>query len=72
MLQIHRYGTLASLYTQVGFHRKAAFFKRVAGMQCVAPGTSVGWHQCYYLLVQALAGYSISLDPKEFLTGRFS
>ncbi|XP_071115106.1 trafficking protein particle complex subunit 9-like [Haliotis cracherodii] len=66
--KIHRYGTLASLYTQVGFHRKAAFFKRVAGMQCVAPGTSVGWHQCYYLLVQALAGYSISLDPKEFLT----
>ena len=68
--QIHRYSTLSSLYSQIGFERKAAFFKRVAGMQCVTDGTSTGWHQCYYLLLQALHGYNLTLDAKQFLKGK--
>ncbi|XP_041361446.1 trafficking protein particle complex subunit 9-like [Gigantopelta aegis] len=65
--KINRYSTLASLYSQIGFQRKASFFKRVAAMQCVTHGTSTGWHQCYYLLLQALGGYNLSFDIKEFI-----
>ena len=29
-----------------------------------------GWHQCYYLLLQALHGYNLTLDAKQFLKGK--
>ncbi|CAH1773233.1 unnamed protein product [Owenia fusiformis] len=65
--KIQRYSTLSSLYSQIGFQRKAAFFRRVAAMQCVAPSNpKPAWLQCYNLLLQALNGYKISLDPSEF------
>ena len=65
-LQIQRYGTLSQLYSQIGFKRKSSFYKRVSAMQCVAPqNPKQNWHQCYYLLIQALEGYKITLDPKE-------
>lgn len=52
-------------------HRKAAFFKRIAAMQCVAPSNpKQAWVQCYYILLQALEGYKISLDPKEMPQGK--
>ncbi len=35
--KIQRYSVLSELYELIGFHRKSAFFKRVAAMQCVAP-----------------------------------
>ncbi|KAH3712347.1 hypothetical protein DPMN_072044, partial [Dreissena polymorpha] len=64
--RISRYSTLSSLYSQIGFQRKASFFKRVAAMQCVAPqNPRPNWVQCHHLLVQALAGYRIHLDPKD-------
>ena len=66
MLQINRYGTLADLYAQIGFCRKASFFRRVAAMQCVAPqNPRPNWPLCHQLLIKALNGYKIYLDPSE-------
>ena len=56
----------------IGFHRKSAFFKRVAAMQCVAPTIpEPGWRACYKLLLETLPGYSLSLDPKDFSRGGY-
>ncbi|KAH9513649.1 Trafficking protein particle complex subunit 9 [Bulinus truncatus] len=63
--KIQRYITMSSLYGQIGFKRKAAFFRRVCGMHCVAPDSSPSWSQCYDLLLQCLEGYSLSVNPKE-------
>uniref|UniRef100_A0A9J8BW12 Trafficking protein particle complex subunit 9 n=1 Tax=Cyprinus carpio carpio TaxID=630221 RepID=A0A9J8BW12_CYPCA len=65
--KIQRYSVLSELYELIGFHRKSAFFKRVAAMQCVAPTIpEPGWKACYKLLLETLPGYSLSLDPKDF------
>uniref|UniRef100_A0A7N4NS12 Trafficking protein particle complex subunit 9 n=1 Tax=Sarcophilus harrisii TaxID=9305 RepID=A0A7N4NS12_SARHA len=65
--KIQRYSILSELYELIGFHRKSAFFKRVAAMQCVAPSIAEpGWRACYKLLLETLPGYSLSLDPKDF------
>ncbi|XP_042221045.1 protein brunelleschi-like isoform X1 [Homarus americanus] len=66
-LQIARFNALADLYHQIGFHRKASFFRRVAAMRCVAPqNQQPDWGQCYRLLLQTLEGYKVCLDPLEF------
>ncbi|XP_024113727.1 trafficking protein particle complex subunit 9 isoform X2 [Oryzias melastigma] len=68
--KIQRYSILSELYELIGFHRKSAFFKRVAAMQCVAPTIpEPGWRACYKLLLETLPGYSLSLDPKDFTKG---
>uniref|UniRef100_A0A8C2WS95 Trafficking protein particle complex subunit 9 n=1 Tax=Cyclopterus lumpus TaxID=8103 RepID=A0A8C2WS95_CYCLU len=68
--KIQRYSILSELYERIGFHRKSAFFKRVAAMQCVAPTIpEPGWRACYKLLLETLPGYSLSLDPKDFSKG---
>ncbi|KAM4705735.1 trafficking protein particle complex subunit 9 [Rhinophrynus dorsalis] len=68
--KIQRYSVLSELYELIGFHRKSAFFKRVAAMQCVAPSIAEpGWKACYKLLLETLPGYSLSLDPKDFSKG---
>uniref|UniRef100_A0A3Q3K316 Trafficking protein particle complex 9 n=1 Tax=Monopterus albus TaxID=43700 RepID=A0A3Q3K316_MONAL len=68
--KIQRYSILSELYELIGFHRKSAFFKRVAAMQCVAPTIpDPGWRACYKLLLETLPGYSLSLDPKDFIKG---
>ncbi|XP_062043934.1 trafficking protein particle complex subunit 9 isoform X2 [Lepus europaeus] len=68
--KIQRYSILSELYELIGFHRKSAFFKRVAAMQCVAPSISEpGWRACYKLLLETLPGYSLSLDPNDFNRG---
>uniref|UniRef100_A0A8C0G1R8 Trafficking protein particle complex subunit 9 n=1 Tax=Chelonoidis abingdonii TaxID=106734 RepID=A0A8C0G1R8_CHEAB len=68
--KIQRYSILSELYERIGFHRKSAFFKRVAAMQCVAPSISEpGWRACYKLLLETLPGYSLSLDPRDFSKG---
>ncbi|CAH2286014.1 trafficking particle complex subunit 9 isoform X1 [Pelobates cultripes] len=65
--KIQRYSVLSELYELIGFHRKSAFFKRVAAMQCVAPTIiDPGWKACYKLLLETLPGYSLSLDPNDF------
>nr|XP_022294206.1 trafficking protein particle complex subunit 9-like [Crassostrea virginica] len=60
--KILRYCALSELYYDIGFYRKAAFFKRIAAMQCVSSqqATQLNWTQCYNLLIQSLDGYSIS------------
>lgn len=69
--QVQKFITLSSLYGQIGFMRKEAFFKRVAAMQCVSQSaSSPAWHQCYQLLLQALTGYNIALDPREMPQGK--
>ncbi|XP_042636839.1 trafficking protein particle complex subunit 9 [Orycteropus afer afer] len=68
--KIQRYSILSELYELIGFHRKSAFFKRVAAMQCVAPSIAEpGWRACYQLLLETLPGYSLSLDPRDFHKG---
>uniref|UniRef100_A0A673ZU49 Trafficking protein particle complex subunit 9 n=1 Tax=Salmo trutta TaxID=8032 RepID=A0A673ZU49_SALTR len=68
--KIQRYSILSELYHLIGFHRKSAFFKRVAAMQCVAPTIpEPGWRACYKLLLETLPGYSLCLDPKDFSKG---
>ncbi|XP_067887838.1 trafficking protein particle complex subunit 9 isoform X3 [Heterodontus francisci] len=68
--KIQRYSVLSELYDLIGFHRKAAFFKRVAAMQCVTPSIAdPGWRACYKLLLETLSGYSLSLDPQDFSKG---
>ncbi|CAG0899462.1 unnamed protein product, partial [Cyprideis torosa] len=65
--KIQRFVTLAELYHQIGFHRKAGFFKRVAALRCVSPqNPNPSWKNCYLLLLDALPGYKISLDPAVF------
>ncbi|XP_061177243.1 trafficking protein particle complex subunit 9-like isoform X2 [Saccostrea echinata] len=65
--KIIRYCTLSELYSDIGFYRKAAFFKRIAAMQCVSSpqATQQNWGQCYSLLVQVLEGYNIHHNPKD-------
>ncbi|KAM9303701.1 trafficking protein particle complex subunit 9 [Morus bassanus] len=68
--KIQRYSILSELYERIGFHRKSAFFKRIAAMQCAAPSIpEPGWRACYKLLLETLPGYSLSLDPKDFNKG---
>ncbi|XP_071229754.1 trafficking protein particle complex subunit 9-like isoform X3 [Salvelinus alpinus] len=68
--KIQRYSILSELYHLIGFHRKSAFFKRVAAMQCVAPTIpEPGWRACYKLLLETLPGYSLCFDPKDFSKG---
>ena len=70
LLQIARFSALADLYHQVGFQRKASFFRRVAAMRCVAPqNQQPDWGQCYRLLLQTLDGHKVCLDPLEFRKG---
>jgi len=52
--------------------RKAAFYNRISAMQFVSPANrQPSWLQCYNLLIRALPGYQLSLDPKEMLSGWF-
>jgi len=49
--KIQRFTALATLYRNIGFHRKAAFFLRVAAMRCVAPQNQhPDWTLCYNLV----------------------
>ncbi|XP_029650274.1 trafficking protein particle complex subunit 9 [Octopus sinensis] len=65
--KIQRYSTLASLYSQICFHRKAAFYRRITALQSVNPQVAQpNWYQCYTLLLQALDGYGVTMDPRQF------
>uniref|UniRef100_A0A8C4Q3W9 Trafficking protein particle complex subunit 9 n=1 Tax=Eptatretus burgeri TaxID=7764 RepID=A0A8C4Q3W9_EPTBU len=68
--RIQRYSVLSELYEQIGFRRKAAFFKRISAMQCVrAALPEPGWKACYELLLDTLQGYNLSLDNPQSSTG---
>lgn len=69
---MQRFNALSELYTKVGFHRKAAFFKRVAAMRCVSPhNPHPNWALCHSLLLHLLEGYKLSLNPNEVSSFRF-
>ncbi|KAK9876811.1 hypothetical protein WA026_015049 [Henosepilachna vigintioctopunctata] len=64
--KIERFETLADLYTQIGFIRKASFCQRLAATRYVSPqNPSPNWSQCYNLMVQSLPGHRLTLDPVE-------
>ncbi|CAG2058541.1 unnamed protein product, partial [Timema podura] len=68
--KVQRFTSLADLYTRIGFHRKASFCRRLAATRYVsAQNSQPDWGQCYQLMLQALTGHSISLDPTEFRKG---
>ncbi|XP_069696670.1 protein brunelleschi isoform X2 [Periplaneta americana] len=65
--KIQRFTSLSDLYTQIGFHRKASFCRRLAATRHVsAQNPQPNWSQCYQLMLQALAGHKLTLDPTEF------
>lgn len=69
--KILRFTTLADLYTQIGFHRKASFCSRLAATRFVSSqNPTPDWPQCYNYMLQALSGHRISLDPTEFPHGK--
>ncbi|KAH1007037.1 hypothetical protein HUJ04_004319 [Dendroctonus ponderosae] len=66
--KIQRFETLAHLYTQIGFNRKAAFCLRLAATRYVSPqNPSPNWNKCYSLMLQSLSGHKLILDPVEML-----
>jgi hypothetical protein len=70
LLQIQRFTSLSDLYIQIGFHRKASFCRRLAATRHVsAQNPQPNWAQCYQLMLQALSGHKLSLDPTEFPKG---
>lgn len=68
--KVQRFTALSELYSQLGFQRKSAFFRRVSAMRSVAPQTSMqpNWSLCYQLLFDSLCGYKLSLDPTTLST----
>ncbi|CAH1283288.1 unnamed protein product [Diabrotica balteata] len=66
MEKIQRFETLADLYSQIGFGRKAAFCLRLAATRYVSPqNTAPNWGRCYALMLQSLPGHNLNLDPVE-------
>ncbi|KAF9418907.1 hypothetical protein HW555_004427 [Spodoptera exigua] len=62
--KIQRFETLAELYKEIGFHRKAGFCQRLAATRQVSPNNpSPDWQKCYYLMLHSFPGYKLSLDP---------
>ncbi|KAF9799525.1 hypothetical protein SFRURICE_018712 [Spodoptera frugiperda] len=62
--KIQRFETLAELYKEIGFHRKAGFCQRLAATRQVSPNNpSPDWLKCYYLMLHSFPGYKLSLDP---------
>lgn len=65
--QIERLNVISNLYTEIGFHRKAAFYKRFAALKAVSLQLQQpNWSQCYNLLISSMEGYDLTLDPNEY------
>lgn len=62
--KIQRFDTLAELYKDIGFLRKAAFCQRLAATRQVSPNNpNPDWQRCYYLMLHSFPGHKLSLDP---------
>ncbi|XP_059052611.1 protein brunelleschi [Achroia grisella] len=62
--KIQRFDTLAELYKEIGFLRKAAFCQRLAATRQVSPNNpNPDWQRCYYLMLDSFPGHKLSLDP---------
>jgi len=65
--QIRRLTIISQLYAEIGYHRKSSFYKRFAALKAVSLNLSnPNWEQCYSLLIPALEGYHLTLDPLEY------
>lgn len=65
--QIERLNVISDLYTEIGFHRKSAFYRRFAALKAVSLNLETpNWTLCYKLLIQSLSGYCLTLDPIEY------
>lgn len=65
--QIERLSVISNLYTEIGFNRKAAFYKRFAALKTVSLQLQQpNWSMCYNLLISSMDGYSLTLDPEEY------
>lgn len=55
----------------MGFHRKASLCRRLAATRHVSDqNRQPDWSQCYNLMLQALDGHHLSLDPTERAVGK--
>ncbi|XP_058810666.1 protein brunelleschi isoform X1 [Phymastichus coffea] len=64
--KIDRFTTLSELYASFGYSRKSSFCLRYAASRYVSQyNPNPDWQQCYNLLLQATAGFKLSLDPVE-------
>ncbi|XP_073961512.1 protein brunelleschi-like [Choristoneura fumiferana] len=62
--KIQRFDTLAELYKEIGFLRKAAFCQRLAATRHVSHNNpNPDWQRCYYLMLHSFPGHKLSLDP---------
>ncbi|XP_013180026.1 PREDICTED: protein brunelleschi [Papilio xuthus] len=64
--KIQRFDTLAEIYKEIGFLRKAAFYQRLAATRQVsANNPNPDWQRCYYLMLHSFPGHMLSLDPGQ-------
>lgn len=65
--KIKQFNTLSELYTKIGFHRKASYYQRTAAAKYVsAKNPQTNWDECYNLMLKALSGHRLSLDPSDY------
>ncbi|GIX80541.1 trafficking protein particle complex subunit 9 [Caerostris extrusa] len=65
--KVTRFNALAQVFTEMGFHRKASFFKRMAAKACVAHANpNPNWLKCYYLMIESFPGFLLPLDVEEY------
>ncbi|XP_011292193.2 protein brunelleschi [Musca domestica] len=66
--RIKSFEMMTSLYLQIGYRRKAAFFQRLAALKHAHQNSSnTDWSQTYRLMLSSFPGYMLSLDPLEVL-----
>ncbi|XP_055918283.1 protein brunelleschi [Eupeodes corollae] len=66
--RVKRFEVVTSLYQQIGYRRKAAFFQRMAAWKHVGCGQqNPEWAQNYRLMLESFPGYMLSLDPLEVI-----
>ncbi|XP_050682191.1 protein brunelleschi [Leptidea sinapis] len=62
--KIQRFDTLAELYKDIGFLRKAAFCQRLAATRHVSVNNpNPDWQRCYYFMLHSFPGHKLCLDP---------
>lgn len=64
--EVERMKEIAALYINSGSPRKAAFYRRYAAIKAAQKKSVSDWQECYYLLIDSLQGYKLTLDPIEY------
>lgn len=64
---VEKFSNIAQLYSTKNYHRKAAFYRRIAALNAISSDRpNPDWQQCYNLLLSSLEGYRLTLDPIEY------